>query len=148
MTKTVLIVASCYPPVSAMGSVRMASFVRHLPTHGWKPLLVTARPGLRTVDAGERTSEDPRICRTRAIDVGALVSRALGSTVRRHAVTRSAAASARRHSVIPWALRFYDEALAFSQEDAADSEINRKRAELKTAAASVESLLRETFLGR
>jgi glycosyltransferase involved in cell wall biosynthesis len=113
MAKTVLIVASCYPPVSAMGSVRIASFVRHLPTHGWKPLLVAAGPGFRTGDSGERTSEDRRICRTRAIDIGALVARVLGPIVRRHAVTRSAAASARRHSVVPWALRLYDEVLAF-----------------------------------
>jgi Glycosyltransferase Family 4 len=113
MAKTVLIVASCYPPVPAMGSVRIASFVRHLPTHGWKPVLVAARHGFRTGDSGERTSADPHICRTRAIDVGALVSRVFGSTVRRHGVTRSAAASARRHSLMPWALRFYDEVLAF-----------------------------------
>ena len=39
------------------------------------------------------------------------------------------------------------EALALSEELAADPAMNRKRAELKVAITSVESLIRETFLG-
>ena len=40
------------------------------------------------------------------------------------------------------------EALERSEEVTADPEMNRKRAELQTAMTSVESLIRETFLGR
>ena len=40
------------------------------------------------------------------------------------------------------------EALALSEEVAADPAMNRKRAELQTAMASVESLVRESFLDR
>jgi hypothetical protein len=89
----------------------MASFVRHLPAHGWSPFVVAAGAGLRAIDADGPPVEDPRICRTPAIDVGALTARLSGA--RRHAVTRWAAASARRGSILPWALRLYDELLAF-----------------------------------
>ncbi len=39
------------------------------------------------------------------------------------------------------------DALARSEEDAADPEMNRKRTELQTAMASLESLIEATFLG-
>jgi glycosyltransferase involved in cell wall biosynthesis len=113
VNKRVLIVTSCYPPVAAMGSARMLSFVRHLPSYGWDPAVITAAPGWRDVDASVAIPDDDRICWTRAIDVGAALARVMGRAVRGHAVARSAAAAARRGSPMRLALRLYDEVLAF-----------------------------------
>jgi glycosyltransferase involved in cell wall biosynthesis len=51
--KRVLIVAYYFPPVRNMGSHRWLRFVRHLPDHGWEPVVLTgASPGWTEVDPG------------------------------------------------------------------------------------------------
>jgi len=54
-----LIVANPYPPMASAGTTRVERFVRHLPAHGWEPLVLTARaagpaaepPGVRVLRA-------------------------------------------------------------------------------------------------
>jgi hypothetical protein len=44
---TVLMVAYQFPPFAeSTGSQRVVSFVRHLPRHGWRPVILTAREGV------------------------------------------------------------------------------------------------------
>lgn len=50
--KKVLIVAYHFPPENAIGALRPMGLVRHLPRHGWEPLVLTARHGDRTELAG------------------------------------------------------------------------------------------------
>lgn len=43
--KNALMIAFHFPPfVQSTGSIRTLSFTRHLPAHGWQPLVLTARP--------------------------------------------------------------------------------------------------------
>ena len=42
--KHVLVVAYYFPPLGLSGVQRIAGFVRHLPEHGWKPTVLTAKP--------------------------------------------------------------------------------------------------------
>jgi glycosyltransferase involved in cell wall biosynthesis len=69
--RRVLIVAYYYPPIAGIGSIRLASFARHLPEFGWEP----------TVLAPERTPhpEDPsiafpreKVVRSRSIELSRL----------------------------------------------------------------------------
>jgi hypothetical protein len=39
--KRVLVVASSFPPQGGIAQARIASFVRHLPSYGWEPEVVT-----------------------------------------------------------------------------------------------------------
>jgi glycosyltransferase involved in cell wall biosynthesis len=43
-SKTVLCIAHIFPPVAEAGVHRTRAVVRHLPAHGWQPVVVTARP--------------------------------------------------------------------------------------------------------
>lgn len=45
MKKTVICVAYFFPPVLVPGSHRTRAVVRYLPSHGWHPVVVTAREG-------------------------------------------------------------------------------------------------------
>lgn len=57
-TKSALMVALQFPPYGAStGRLRTLSFVRHLPTHGWKPIVIAARPSAYP-DIDERTMRD------------------------------------------------------------------------------------------
>ena len=44
--KRVLVVANPFPPMASGGNARIVRFCRHLPEHGWEPVVLTAgRPG-------------------------------------------------------------------------------------------------------
>jgi glycosyltransferase involved in cell wall biosynthesis len=46
----VLMIAPYFPPVSVVGARRPLMLVRHLPRHGWHPVVLAARPGLEPID--------------------------------------------------------------------------------------------------
>ena len=46
----VLMIAPYFPPVSVVGARRPLMLVRHLPRHGWHPVVLTGRPGLERTD--------------------------------------------------------------------------------------------------
>lgn len=46
----VLMIAPYFPPVSVVGARRPLMLVRHLPDHGWHPVVLAARPGLERTD--------------------------------------------------------------------------------------------------
>ncbi len=51
----VLVVANPYPPQASAGTTRVVRFLRHLPTHGWRPTVLAARvSGPATAPAGGR----------------------------------------------------------------------------------------------
>ncbi|HMK91705.1 MAG TPA: hypothetical protein VK576_01790, partial [Thermoleophilia bacterium] len=41
--RRVLVVANPYPPMASAGTTRVVRFLRHLPAHGWAPVVLTAR---------------------------------------------------------------------------------------------------------
>lgn len=46
MSKRILMIAYHYPPCrGSSGLQRPLNFTRHLPNHGWEPLLLTIHPG-------------------------------------------------------------------------------------------------------
>lgn len=61
--KTVLVVASRFPPVASVGAIRVRKFVKYLVRFGWRPVVITG--AMRRCDAG---SHDVR----RATDFGSL----------------------------------------------------------------------------
>ncbi|HEY6671819.1 MAG TPA: hypothetical protein VIZ91_04875 [Solirubrobacterales bacterium] len=54
--RRVLIVAYYFPPIGGIGSIRLASFARDLPTFGWQPTVIAPRrtphPGGAELDPG------------------------------------------------------------------------------------------------
>lgn len=70
--KRVLIISYFFPPVSNMGSHRMARFVRHLREFGWEPVVLTGKtPGWPHVDEKllEHLPKDLEIHRVGAMDL-------------------------------------------------------------------------------
>jgi hypothetical protein len=57
------LLAYYYPPLAGVASERAAALARHLPDHGWDPVVVTARSGFyhRALTA---TADDARVVRT------------------------------------------------------------------------------------
>lgn len=109
--KKLLIVSYWYPPLPAMGSVRIASFVRHLPKYGWQPYVLT----IKTDQAGVPVpaDEDPSlVCRTDSFDISLAISRVFRN-IRGGTITRAEAARAQGTSFKRAALRFYDRFVAF-----------------------------------
>jgi glycosyltransferase involved in cell wall biosynthesis len=50
--RRVLVVSYHYPPTSAVGALRVAKFVKHLPEFGWEPVVLTVRnPSARLEEA-------------------------------------------------------------------------------------------------
>ena len=57
--RKLLVVANPYPPMASAGTTRVVRFLRHLPEHGWEPVVLTARaagpaaepPGVRVIRA-------------------------------------------------------------------------------------------------
>ena len=78
--RTVLFVTYEFPPTGGAGVQRLAKFARFLPSHGWKPVVVSAEHvSGRNFD--ETLAEDVagvRVVRTPARPVNAWISRALG----------------------------------------------------------------------
>ncbi|MEK7691393.1 MAG: hypothetical protein AAB425_10280, partial [Bdellovibrionota bacterium] len=73
--KKLLIVSYFYPPINAMGTARVASFVKHLPKFGWQPYVVTAKPGQWVQSNGQiPEGESPeQVCRTLCLDVNRVI---------------------------------------------------------------------------
>jgi glycosyltransferase involved in cell wall biosynthesis len=46
----VLMITPYFPPVNVVGARRPLMLVRHLPRHGWHPVVLAARPGLERID--------------------------------------------------------------------------------------------------
>ncbi len=70
--KRVLVIAYFFPPVRNMGSHRWLRFVRHLPEHGWEPVVLTgASPGWTEVDPGavENLPANIEVVRVPALDL-------------------------------------------------------------------------------
>ena len=70
--RQVLVIAYYFPPLGLSGVQRIAGFVRHLPTYGWQPTVLTVRPG--GYFAHDQSLLAPiedmgiRVIRTRSID--------------------------------------------------------------------------------
>lgn len=76
MDRRILMIAYHFPPIrGSSGLLRTLSFARHLPAHGWEPLVLA--PHLR---AYPRRGEDPR----EGIPDGLIVHRAFALDTRRH----------------------------------------------------------------
>ncbi len=73
MKRTALMLAFYFPPFAqSTGSQRVLSFVRHLPTHNWHPVVLTARERLFTeIDAGSVSLIPPstEVVRAGGLDV-------------------------------------------------------------------------------
>ncbi len=111
--RRLLIVSYCYPPFPAMGSARIASFVRHLPSFGWKTAVVTIRPGrLAPFQLPESPDENPeQVCRTPTLDVSRLFRALAGGRLQGNNVSRAQAGS--QGGLRRLALTLYDRFLAF-----------------------------------
>lgn len=109
--KKLLIVSYWYPPLPAMGTERIASFVRHLPKFGWQPYVLTIR--LKQSRVPTPLDEDPAlVCRTESFDISLAISR-LFRSVRGGTITRAEAGQTRRPSLKKAALAIYDRFVAF-----------------------------------
>lgn len=109
--KKILIVSYWYPPLPAMGSVRIASFVRHLPKFGWEPYVLTVKLGQYGLPVP--ADEDPeRVCRTNSYDISLAISRVFRN-IRGGTITRAEAGAAEGPSLKRAALGFYDRFVAF-----------------------------------
>lgn len=109
--KKLLIVSYWYPPLPAMGSVRIASFVRHLPKFGWQAHILT----IKMYQAGVPVpvDEDPAlVCRTDSFDFSLAISRVFRN-IRGGTITRAEAGKAEGISLKRAALGFYDRFVAF-----------------------------------
>ncbi len=111
--RRLLIVSYCYPPFPAMGSARIASFVRHLPAFGWKTAVVTIRPGrlapFQLPQLEDESSE--QICRTPVLDISRLFKALAGGRLEGNNVSRAHAS--RKGGLRRLALALYDRFLAF-----------------------------------
>ncbi len=113
--KKVLIVSYLYPPMTAMGAVRAASFARHLPKLGWQPYVITVKPGSWVLsDAPIPEGEPPEsVCRTACVDVNKVVPRLFGGLFRAGGVTRSRSRRKNGFSLLAFGMSIYDSLLAF-----------------------------------
>ncbi|MBI5623642.1 MAG: glycosyltransferase [Elusimicrobia bacterium] len=113
--KRLLIVSYWYPPLEAIGAVRVASFVRHLPGFGWEPFVVTVNPGRWTPEAGEPDADEDlsRVCRTPGMDIGRVLRLLSGGRLRGGLVTRGGCEKAGAWTLKGLGLWLYDRVLAF-----------------------------------
>jgi hypothetical protein len=113
--KKILIVSYMYPPIFAMGTVRVQSFVKHLPKLGWEPYVLTVMPSdwvlsNREIPAGESTRT---VCRTNCLDMSRLVGKLFGRWARGGGITRSKAQRETGPSLLKLGISLYDTLLAF-----------------------------------
>ena len=75
--RTLLLVAYYYPPLGGIGSLRALSFARHLPTHGFRPIIVTPERGAYGLDAtlDPGAGSDVTVVRTGSLEPGVLLRR-------------------------------------------------------------------------
>ncbi len=113
--KKLLIISYAYPPVHSIGAVRLASLVRHLPRYGWKPYVVTVKPGkwIHDTITGAPNDAHGEVCRTTAVDLKEIITKLFGRAFRSGGVTRGKAHASRKFSPARLALGFYDNILAF-----------------------------------
>jgi hypothetical protein len=76
VSRRVLIVAYYFPPLGGAGALRALSFARHLPDHGWEPVVITPRDGAYLRDPALRFPEG-RVVRTGSIELSRIGKRAL-----------------------------------------------------------------------
>jgi glycosyltransferase involved in cell wall biosynthesis len=71
MVKRVMMIAFHYPPMQgSSGAQRTLNFVRHLPRHGWQPIVVSAHPRAYVSVGTDQLGEAGEVHRTFAIDAG------------------------------------------------------------------------------
>ncbi len=88
--RRVLVVANPFPPMASGGNARIVRFCRHLPEHGWEPVVLTARAtgpvpvpdGLRVVRAAAPTPAAAYALARRA-DAAVRAARVLAPACRR-----------------------------------------------------------------
>lgn len=77
--RRVLVIAYYFPPMGLSGVQRVAKFVKYLPQHGWKPTVLTVRPGgYYAFDPSlseEIETADVEVVRTRSLDPTQLFGR-------------------------------------------------------------------------
>lgn len=94
-----------------MGSVRIASFVRHLPKFGWQPYVLTIKTDQARVPLA--ADENPAlVCRTDSFDISLAISRVFRN-IRGGTITRAEARRVPGASLKKAALGFYDRFVAF-----------------------------------
>ncbi len=110
-----LIVSYVYPPINTIGTLRISSFVRYLPSRGWDPYVVTVRPGPWVHSEGPAPAdEDPsRVCRVWGADLGRFLAKTSGGALRAGGITRARVRERGRNSLLRTALELYDNFLAF-----------------------------------
>jgi glycosyltransferase involved in cell wall biosynthesis len=74
--RRVLVVAYYFPPLGGMGSLRVAGFVRHLPEHGWDPVVVAPRHGAYHHDP-DLEGPGARVIRTASFEISRTAKRIL-----------------------------------------------------------------------
>lgn len=113
--RKVLIVSYAYPPIQAIGALRVASFVRHLPKFGWQPYVLTIKQGPWTPTKAPPPSDESQelVCRTPSLDISRVVTSLFGKTFRGGGVTRDKATRSQRRSLTRLSLQVYDNLLAF-----------------------------------
>ena len=75
MTRRVLLVAYFFPPAGGVPVPRVLALVRHLPRHGWAPIVLTPRDSghpQRDDAIGDRIPTDARVVRTGIVEPGQL----------------------------------------------------------------------------
>ncbi|MFA6315880.1 MAG: glycosyltransferase [Elusimicrobiota bacterium] len=104
-----------YPPINAIGTARVVSFVRHLPKKGWEPYVVSVRPSAWVPSDGEAPADESAaaVCRTAGFDLSRAIPRLLGNAFRAGGVTRMRAARAGGFSPLRAGMALYDGLLAF-----------------------------------
>jgi glycosyltransferase involved in cell wall biosynthesis len=77
-SRRLLMVAYYYPPLGGIGSQRSQKFARHLPRHGWQPIVLTPDQGVYFVDRelDDGISAGATVVRTKAIQLSAMLRRA------------------------------------------------------------------------
>jgi glycosyltransferase involved in cell wall biosynthesis len=69
--RSVLMIAYYYPPLGGIGSLRSQKFARHLPAHGWRPIVLTPQRARYFVDRDldDGTSSGVEVVRTPFLDL-------------------------------------------------------------------------------
>jgi glycosyltransferase involved in cell wall biosynthesis len=53
LSKTVLVIASRFPPVASVGAIRVRKFVKYLPQYGWQPVVITGATRQESVNEND-----------------------------------------------------------------------------------------------
>src|SRR5258705_792733 len=66
-------VAYYFPPIGGIGSIRLASFARHLPEFGWDPVVLAPLGTTRATDPGLEFREE-KVVRARSVELSRMAS--------------------------------------------------------------------------